>query len=113
MSCGVGCRHSSDLALLWHRLAATTPIQPQGWEPPYAMDAVLKRQKKKIFFSIREHRIPFHLFVFSISFIKENVIFRVENFYLSKLNLFLSILFFNVIINGIDLFLFHKIHCYV
>ena len=26
MSCGLGHRHSSDLALLWCRLAATTPI---------------------------------------------------------------------------------------
>ena len=31
----------------WYRLAATAPIQPLAWEPPYAMGAVLKRQKTK------------------------------------------------------------------
>ena len=49
MSCGVGCRRSSDLALLWLwcRLAATAQIQPLAWEPPYAACVALKRQKKK------------------------------------------------------------------
>ena len=52
MSCGVGCRRSSDPALLWlwHRLAATAPIGPLAWEAPYATGAALekaKRQKKK------------------------------------------------------------------
>ena len=52
MSCGVGCRHGSDPALLWLwcRLAATAPIQPLAWEPPYAAGAaqeIAKRQKKK------------------------------------------------------------------
>ena len=52
MSCGVGCRLSSDpmLLWLWHRLAATTPIRHLAWEPPYAAGAALeiaKRQKKK------------------------------------------------------------------
>ena len=42
MSCGVGCRCGSDLALLWCRLAAVAPIRPLAWEPPYAMGAVLK-----------------------------------------------------------------------
>ena len=38
VSCGVGHRRSSDLALpwLWHRLAAAAPIGPLPWEPPYA-----------------------------------------------------------------------------
>ena len=47
MSCGVGCRHSSDLALLWlwHRPAAVALIRPLAWEPPYPMGAALKRQK--------------------------------------------------------------------
>ena len=51
MSCGVGHRHGSDpeLLWLWHRPAATTPIRPLAWEPPYAEGAVLKRQKKKKF----------------------------------------------------------------
>ena len=52
MSCGVGQRCSSDLALLWpwHRLAATALIGPIAWEPPYAAGTALemaKRQKKE------------------------------------------------------------------
>ena len=47
MSCGVGQRFSSDPALLWlwYKLAATGPIRPLAWEPPYAAGAALKRQK--------------------------------------------------------------------
>ena len=47
MSCGVGCRRGSDLALLWLwcRLAAAAPIRPLVWEPPYAAGVALKRQK--------------------------------------------------------------------
>ena len=49
MSCGVGRRRGSDLALLWfwHRLAATAPIGPLAWESPYAMSMALKSKKKK------------------------------------------------------------------
>ena len=48
MSCGVGCRHGLDLALLWLwcRLAVVAPIGPLAWEPPYATGAVLKKRKK-------------------------------------------------------------------
>ena len=44
MSCGVGCRHGLDLALLWLwcRPAATALIQT-----PYALGAALKRKKNK------------------------------------------------------------------
>ena len=47
MSCGVGCRCSSDLALLWlwRRLAAVVPIRPLPWEPPYAAGAALEKTK--------------------------------------------------------------------
>ena len=47
VSCGVGCICGSDPTLLWlwHRLVATAPIGPLAWEPPYAMDMALKRQK--------------------------------------------------------------------
>ena len=47
MSCGVGHRPGSDLALLWlwHGLAAVAPIRPLAWELPYAMGVALKRQK--------------------------------------------------------------------
>ena len=49
VSCGVGSRHGSDLALLWLwcRLAALALIRPLAWEPPYAAGAALKRKKKK------------------------------------------------------------------
>ena len=49
MSCGVGLRCGSDLALLWlwRRLAAVAPILPLAWEPPYAAGAAVKRQKDK------------------------------------------------------------------
>ena len=42
-SCGVGPRNGWDLAWLWlrHRPAATAPIQPLAWEPPYAVGADL------------------------------------------------------------------------
>ena len=48
MSCGIGRRHSSDLVLLWlwRRPAATAPIRPLAWEPPYAAGVALKRQNK-------------------------------------------------------------------
>ena len=49
MSCGVGCRHGSDLELLWLwcRLVAMVLIGPLAWEPPYAVGTALKRQKKE------------------------------------------------------------------
>ena len=49
MSCGIGHRHSSDLALLWLRCrpAATALNQPLALELPYATDAALKKTKKK------------------------------------------------------------------
>ena len=47
MSCGVGHRHGSDLALLWlwRRLAAVAPIRSLAWEHPYAAGAALKSKK--------------------------------------------------------------------
>ena len=50
MSCGVGHRRGSDLALLWLwcRPAAIAPIRPLAWEPPYAADVALKRQKTSL-----------------------------------------------------------------
>ena len=49
MSCGVGYRRSSGLALLWlwHRPAARTPIRPLAWKPPYAVGAALKKKKRQ------------------------------------------------------------------
>ena len=53
MSYGLSHRRGSDLVLLWLwcRPAATAPIRPLAWEPPYAAGAALekaKRPKKKI-----------------------------------------------------------------
>ena len=52
MSCGVGRRHGLDPTLLWlrRRPAATAPIQPLAWEPPYAAGVaqeMAKKQKKQ------------------------------------------------------------------
>ena len=49
VSCGVGPRCGSDLVLLWlwSRSAAIALIGPLAWEPPCAVSAALKRQKKK------------------------------------------------------------------
>ena len=49
MSCGVGHRRSSDLALLWlwHRLAAAAPIRPLAWKLPGAAGAALKKKERK------------------------------------------------------------------
>ena len=49
MSCGVGHRRSSDLALLWLWCgrAAVAPIGPLAWEPAYAVGVVLKGKKQK------------------------------------------------------------------
>ena len=49
MSCGVGHRRGSDLALLWlwRRLATTALIGLLAWEPPYATGAALKERPKK------------------------------------------------------------------
>ena len=49
MNCAVGHRLSLDLAWLWLWLwlAATAPIRPLAWEPPYAKGAALKQTEKK------------------------------------------------------------------
>ena len=49
MSCGVGCRRGSDPALLWLwcRRAATAPIRPLAWEPPYAIGAAREMAKRQ------------------------------------------------------------------
>ena len=51
MNCGVGCRHGSDLVLLWLwcRLAVVALICPLAWETPYAMGAALEKEKKYIY----------------------------------------------------------------
>ena len=49
MSCGVGRRRGlgPELLWFWRRLAATAPIRPLVWEPPYAAGVALEKAKKK------------------------------------------------------------------
>ena len=49
VSCGAGCRHGLDPALLWlwHGPAATALIRPLAWEPLYAAGAALEKTEKK------------------------------------------------------------------
>ena len=51
VSCGAGCRHDTDPALLWlWRPADTAPIRPLAWEPPCAAGVALKKpHTKKIY----------------------------------------------------------------
>ena len=62
MSCGVGHRCGSDLALLWLwcRPVATVPIRPLAWEPSYATDAALKKQKRQKQTNKHEVQILYH-----------------------------------------------------
>ena len=48
VSCGVGCKYSSDPVLLWlwYRPAATAPIRPVAWETPYAAGVALEMAKR-------------------------------------------------------------------
>ena len=47
VSCGAGCRHSSDPAWLWlwlwRRPAVRSPTGPLAWEPPSAVGVALKK----------------------------------------------------------------------
>ena len=49
MSCDIGYRLGSDLALLWlwHMPAATAQIRPLPWEPSYTAGVALEKPKKK------------------------------------------------------------------
>ena len=46
VSCGVGCRRSSDpqLLCLWCRLAAVALVGPLAWKLTHAVGVTLKRQ---------------------------------------------------------------------
>ena len=46
----------SGIAIALVRVAATAPIRPLAWEPPYAEGAALKRQKRKVFFYSKKCR---------------------------------------------------------
>jgi len=58
VSCGVGHRRGSDLALLWlwRRLAAVAPIGPLSWEHPYAARADLEEAKKTKYINKRKQK---------------------------------------------------------
>ena len=66
VSCGLGRRRDSDLALLWlwYRQAATAPTRPLAWEPLYAIGAAIKRQKKKFPKMTRIFDMNFPCFLF-------------------------------------------------
>ena len=73
VSCGVGLRRGSDPALLWlwRRLAATAPIGPLAWEPPYAAGVaqeMAERPKKKKKESCRRNGSRFGIFGFFLVF---------------------------------------------
>ena len=57
MSCGVGHRHTLNPAWLWLWPEATALIRPLAWEPPYAVDAALKKKKKRL---TRERQCKFN-----------------------------------------------------
>ena len=63
VSCGVGCRQSSDpmLLWLWCRPAAVPPIQPLAWEPPYATGSGPRKGKKTIYIYITIYFLGPHL----------------------------------------------------
>ena len=48
VSCGVGCRRSSDSELLWlwRRPGATALIGPLAWELPHATGGALEKAKR-------------------------------------------------------------------
>ena len=58
MSCGIGRRHSLNLALLclWYRLAAVAQIAPLAWELSYAVGADRGGKKKKEVGGFKESR---------------------------------------------------------
>ena len=56
------------LLWLWCRPAATAPIRPLAWEPPYAMGEALGRQKdknKKVLVQVS----PYALLLFLLPFV--------------------------------------------
>ena len=63
MSCGVGHRHGSDLALLWlwHRLEATSRIRLLALESPYARGVAKKEKKNGLLRKINNKILSFVL----------------------------------------------------
>ena len=61
---GVGRRCGSDPVWLWLwcRPAATAPIRPLAWEPPYASGVAPEKTKKKKKFSV-DYSIISHIYI--------------------------------------------------
>ena len=72
MSCGVGHRHGSNLALLWLWCgpAAVAPIQPLAWEPHKKKQKVIQRNESS--FSIHPISISGY-FPFPFLFVKTHI----------------------------------------
>ena len=45
--CKLQMQLGSHVAVCWRRLAATAPIIPLAWEPPYAAGVALKGKRQK------------------------------------------------------------------
>ena len=69
MSCGVRRRHGSDLVWLWLWPAATAPIWPLAWEPPYAVgaDQEMAKRQNKIKYSKLMEFLQWHKGISSVS----------------------------------------------
>ena len=65
MSCGIGQRRSSDpmLLWLWCRPAATTPIRPLAWDPPYVSGAAPPKKNQKKTNKKESYLSPSYLFL--------------------------------------------------
>ena len=70
MSCGCRCGSDPELLWLWHRRVAVAPVRPLIWEPPYAMGAGLKRQKKIIIVSLS---VTLSIYIYIYIYIYENI----------------------------------------
>ena len=90
MSCGVGHRLGSDLALLWlwRRPAATAVIGPLAWEHPYATGAALEMAKRQttttnLMYFIRGggHFITSDRYIYFVSLFKYNLYITEFNFF--------------------------------
>ena len=53
MSCDIGYRRNSVLLWLWCRPAATAPIRPLAWEPPYAAGVALEKAERGVPFVVQ------------------------------------------------------------
>ena len=91
MSCGITCRCGSDLAFCDCAVGQwlTALIRLLAWEPPYAVGAALKRQKRK-----KERKLPNHLLL--------ELDFVISAFFLENSSLYLSdLIYWCIVIHNI------------